>query len=198
MNLQVQQFMFSLSLLLLLVSFIGVESSNDHFISNRIKRGSSLSPNGTRYWLSDSGNIAFGFYPLPCTSSSITTCIDQYVVGIWFVNSPHKTLVWTANRDDPPLSNLYSLIITEEGNFLLRADNKDKPLIDVHRHIQPVSYAKMHDNGYFVLYNAESQIIWESFDYPTDTILGGQVLKDDVDMVSGVSLFNPGSGEYKQ
>ncbi|KAI3970660.1 hypothetical protein MKX01_024307, partial [Papaver californicum] len=61
-------------------------------------------------------------------------------------------------------------------------DNKDKLLLpDVP---EPASYAKMHDNGNFVLYGSESQIVWESFDYPTDTILGGQKLKAGIDLFS--------------
>jgi hypothetical protein len=34
----------------------------------------------------------------------------------------------------------------------------------------------MLDSGNFVLYNNSNSVIWESFDHPTDTILGGQNL----------------------
>ncbi|XP_026437820.1 epidermis-specific secreted glycoprotein EP1-like [Papaver somniferum] len=71
---------------------------------------------------------------------------------------------------------------------------------------EPVLYAKLHDNGNFVLYGSnsqivwqsfdyptdtDSQIVWQSFDYPTDTLLGGQKLK------LGVDHLVSNSGKYK-
>ena len=46
----------------------------------------------------------------------------------------------------------------------------------------------MLDSGNFVLYNNSNSVIWESFDHPTDTILGGQNLFDYTDfLVSSVA-----------
>ncbi|KAF3950191.1 hypothetical protein CMV_024021 [Castanea mollissima] len=42
----------------------------------------------------------------------------------------------------------------------------------------------MHDSGNFVLYNNSSHVIWQSFDNPTDTILGGQNLSNGDELVS--------------
>ncbi|KAI3981322.1 hypothetical protein MKX01_004586, partial [Papaver californicum] len=84
-----------------------------------------------------------------------------------------QTLVWTANHNDVPLQKPSSIPFTNEGKLNLRImpDNKEKPLVpDIQ---EPVSYAEMRDDGNFVLYGSESQIVWESFDDPTDTILGG-------------------------
>ena len=39
-----------------------------------------------------------------------------------------------------------------------------------------VSYATMLDSGIFVLYDKDSKKVWQSFEHPTDTILGGQTL----------------------
>ncbi|KAF9601975.1 hypothetical protein IFM89_024521 [Coptis chinensis] len=41
------------------------------------------------------------------------------------------------------------------------------------------------DNGNLVLYDSYSRIVWESFDYPTDTILPGQTLKYGHSLSSG-------------
>ncbi|RZC89547.1 hypothetical protein C5167_027089 [Papaver somniferum] len=119
-----------------------------------------------------------------------------YVIGTWFVKSLRETLVWTTNRNDVPLSSPSSIFLTNEGKFVLRvADNNDAPLVpDVN---EAVSYAVMHDDGNFVLYASDSKILWQSFDHPTDTILRGQKLKDGVDHISSVSVFNQGSGKYK-
>lgn len=67
-------------------------------------------------------------------------------------------------------------------------NDKEQPLIP---NIQePVSYAVMHENGNFALYGSESQIDWQSFDYPTHTILGGQKLRSGVDLISGKSRLS--------
>lgn len=192
--------MIIFSIAQLLVPSVVVESSND--FSSNITRGSSLSTssnNITSYWLSPSGNIAFGFYKLPCSNNySSSNCTqDRYVVGIWFVNSPTKTLVWTANRNDPPLYAPSSILFTDEGNLILQmANNKDKPLLH-DEPAEPGLYAVMHDNGNFVLYGSNSRVIWESFDYPTDTILGGQKLKNGDGLISSMTSFNLGYGFFK-
>ncbi|XP_026400033.1 G-type lectin S-receptor-like serine/threonine-protein kinase RLK1 [Papaver somniferum] len=198
MKLHLLLIIFSITLILVLL--VVVESSND--FSSNITRGSSLSTssntNNTSYWRSPSGNIAFGFYKLPCSNNySSSNCTqDRYVVGIWFFNSPTKTLVWTANRNDPPLYAPSSILFTDEGNLILQmADNKDKPLL--HDVPEPGLYAVMHDNGNFVLYGSNSRVIWESFDYPTDTILGGQKLQNGDGLISSMTSFNLGYGFYK-
>lgn len=40
-----------------------------------------------------------------------------------------------------------------------------------------VSYGTMLDNGNFVLVNNKSAIVWESFKFPTDTLLPNQSLE---------------------
>ncbi|KAF2314722.1 hypothetical protein GH714_030172 [Hevea brasiliensis] len=94
-------------------------------------------------------------------------------------NSP-KHPVWLANRNTPILEN----------TGLLTIDNGTGSLTIVHEGRKPVELysgynnssrnvtAKLHDNGNFVLAEANSggQILWQSFDYPTDTLLPGMKL----------------------
>ncbi|XP_026430317.1 EP1-like glycoprotein 1 [Papaver somniferum] len=54
----------------------------------------------------------------------------------------------------------------------------------------------MHGDDNFVSYGSESQVVWQSFDHPIDILLGGQKLKDVVELVSSLSLFNHGYGSY--
>ncbi|RZC89546.1 hypothetical protein C5167_027091 [Papaver somniferum] len=179
----------TLSSLLFVIPLLVVESSSasDPLVSSNITRGSSLSTSSSDsspYWLSPSGNIAFGFYRLPCTRC-LPNGSDRYVVGIWFVKSSQQTLVWSTNRNDFLLHKPSSIIFTDEGKLMLRImpGNKEKPLLpDVP---EAASYAKMHDDGNLVLYGSSSQIMWESFDYPSDTILGGQKLRPGIDLISG-------------
>ncbi len=55
----------------------------------------------------------------------------------------------------------------------------------------------MLDSGNFVLYNNSNSVIWESFDHPTDTILGGQNLFDYTDfLVSSVARSDHSRGRF--
>ncbi|KAF5177754.1 G-type lectin S-receptor-like serine/threonine-protein kinase [Thalictrum thalictroides] len=168
-------------LLYLLLSFVISiplvvgESSVSKF---NITIGSSIStsPNGTNYWLSPSGVYAFGFYPL-CSGC------DRYGVGIWLTKSYDSTLVWTPNLDnDEPISNA-SIVVDQYGVFVLRRSGSTlKPLFG--NLFEPALYAMMKDSGNFVVYNSVSDIIWQSFDHPTDTIVSGQTLKSGHSLIS--------------
>ncbi|KAG6673955.1 hypothetical protein I3842_15G017400 [Carya illinoinensis] len=76
--------------------------------NSSISLGSSLSPNTKPYWLSSSSQFAFGFYRKD----------GGFAIGIWLENIRQKTVVWTANRDDLPLSRNVTLLLTNDGNEL--------------------------------------------------------------------------------
>jgi primary-amine oxidase len=85
---------------------------------NSIELGSSIVAGTNSSWKSPSGDFTFGFYPLAST---------HYLVGIWFDKIPQKTLVWSANRDDP--ARIGSTInFTVKGQFLLQHAKKTSVL----------------------------------------------------------------------
>ena len=67
--------------------------------------GSSLSPKNNSYWLSSSGQFAFGFYKID----------NGFAIGIWMEAIQRKTVIWTANRDDPPLPQDVNLSFSSDG-----------------------------------------------------------------------------------
>uniref|UniRef100_A0A2N9HCQ2 Receptor-like serine/threonine-protein kinase n=1 Tax=Fagus sylvatica TaxID=28930 RepID=A0A2N9HCQ2_FAGSY len=86
------------------------------------------------------------------------------------------------------------LNLTSDG-LLLRTEQGEENLIANSSY--PADSASMHDSGNFVLYNTSSYVIWESFDFPTDTILGGQNLSYDYyGLVSSVSRSDHSSGRF--
>jgi hypothetical protein len=102
------------------------------------------------------------------------------------MGQPNNTVVWTANRDDEPVSFNATIHLSEEGKLLLRTEQGNENLI---ANVSEVAAsASMLDSGNFVLYNGSS-VIWQSFDYPTDTILGGQNLTSSDELVSRVSKY---------
>ncbi|KAK4266350.1 hypothetical protein QN277_027290 [Acacia crassicarpa] len=145
--------------------FVYLLCSNAQTSSNSIQPGSSLVAGSNTSWRSPSADFAFGFYPL---------LNGHYLVGIWFNKIiPNKTLVWSANRDDPAQFGS-SINLTQSGQLVLHHANGS--LVSIYNQTNNASSASMQDNGNFVLKNSLSNTIWESFASPTDTILPGQRL----------------------
>ncbi|KAK0579763.1 hypothetical protein LWI29_031046 [Acer saccharum] len=129
---------------------------------------------------------------------------NKWYLGIWYKNLPVRTYVWVANRDNPLAnSSLGSLKITNQSIVLL---NRDENLIvwssNQTKVVNPV--AQLLDSGNFVLREAdhEDEFLWQSFDYPTDTLLPG--MKLGWDLRTGFERFitswrntdDPSSGDF--
>ena len=108
-------------------------------------------------WSSPSNRFAFGFYPQG----------SGFAVGIWLVVMDTITVVWTASRNDPPVTSKASLDFTKDGKLVLRTEQGPEQVIASSAKV-PASYAAMLDSGNFVLYDNDSKIIWQSFDTPTE------------------------------
>ncbi|GFS44001.1 cyclin d4;2 [Actinidia rufa] len=129
------------------------------------------------------------------TCSDVSTVDDGRRVGIWLVGKPNDTVVWTANRDDPLVSSNSTLEFTTDGRLILYTDQGIEQSVAYTNDELAVS-AAMLDTGNFVLYDNSSSSIWESFSFPTDTILGNQTLDRDSSLVSSVSSSDHSSGHF--
>ncbi|GFY91268.1 receptor-like protein kinase 1 [Actinidia rufa] len=153
---------------------------------SNITLGSSLTPTSTTNssWWSPSGLYAFGFYQQD----------NGYYVGVFLAGIPEKTVVWTANRDDPPVPSNATLAFTDGMLVLQQPPGPNTNIADLP---QPASAASMLDSGNFVLYNSNQEIIWQSFDHPTDTIVPGQRLTAGKELFSGASETDPSTGIFR-
>ncbi|KAI9115041.1 hypothetical protein K1719_014054 [Acacia pycnantha] len=167
--------------------FVFLLCSNAQKGSNSIQLGSSLVAGSNTSWRSPSSDFAFGFYPL---------LNGRYLVGIWFDKIiPHKTLVWSLNRDDPAQIGS-SINLTQSGHFVLHHANSS--LVSIYNQTNNASSASMLDNGNFVLKNSLSNTIWQSFASPTDTILPGQNLVMGQILYSNMNgTLDYSTGNYK-
>ncbi|XP_010277462.1 PREDICTED: G-type lectin S-receptor-like serine/threonine-protein kinase LECRK1 [Nelumbo nucifera] len=164
-----------LLLLLLIVSY--PHGSHAQTTSSNITLGSSITTVNESFWASPSGDFAFGFY-------SLSTGL--FLVGIWFDKIPKKTLVWSANRNHlAPAGSVVALTLT--GNLVLSYPNGT--IYSIYNGTAARS-ASMENDGNFVLRNSTSQVIWQSFSFPTDTLLPGQVL------VMGQKLYSNANGTF--
>eukprot|EP00258_Populus_trichocarpa_P044636 XP_024460655.1 G-type lectin S-receptor-like serine/threonine-protein kinase LECRK3 [Populus trichocarpa] len=156
---------------------------------SRIELGSSLSTNiPPTSWRSPSRHFAFGFYRQG----------SGFIVGIWLASKPDATFTWTINRDVPHVSSNATLELTKKGKLLLRRhrNNATDEEIFIANFKGSASYAQMLDSGNFVLYNEHSEAIWESFSFPTDTILGGQNLYKGGELFSRASAIDLSTGRF--
>ncbi|XVF61853.1 hypothetical protein PTKIN_Ptkin08bG0167400 [Pterospermum kingtungense] len=152
-----------------------------------ISVGSSLTPTGSpSAWFSPSKLFAFGFYKQG----------NGYAVGIYLAGVPQRTVVWTANRDDPPVPSTATLLLTTDGRLIIQSSQGQERYI-TDDSSQKVAKASMLDSGNFVLYNSDHKIIWQSFDHPTTTIVQGQRLSAGMELFSSVSETDQSTGIFR-
>lgn len=151
--------------------------------NSSIRQGYSLYPNTSLP--SPNRLFGFGFYPQG----------NKYAVGIWLSSDLNNTVVWTFNRDGPLVSSNSTIYFN--GTHLLLTDTGDETLIsDYNNPGLPAVYGFMLDSGNLVLCDRRSRVVWESFNSPTDTILGGQTLSNRGSLVSSKSSSDPSSGRF--
>ncbi|XP_016486771.1 G-type lectin S-receptor-like serine/threonine-protein kinase LECRK3 [Nicotiana tabacum] len=148
-----------------------------------ITPGSSLTPNANSSWFSPSRRFAFGFYEQT----------NGYAVGISIIGMSKKTAVWTANRDSPAVPSSAVLLLTTDGRLIVQVGQE----ITVINPSQSIASASMLDTGNFVLYNSDHNIIWQSFDNPTNTILPGQHLSAGQELFSSASEEDDSFGIFR-
>ncbi|BAT76355.1 hypothetical protein VIGAN_01434200 [Vigna angularis var. angularis] len=83
-----------------------------------------------------------------------------------------------------------------DGKLVLTDDQREEKVIAPNFSAKAAS-ASVLDSGNFVLYNTKNDIIWQSFDYPTDTLLGGQSLPNGHQLVCNSSQNDHSSGRFR-
>ncbi|XP_017979707.1 PREDICTED: uncharacterized protein LOC18593792 [Theobroma cacao] len=96
-------------------------------------------------------------------------------VGIWMINVPSKDIVWVANRDHPFSGSSQPVLTINDDGYLVIVDSRITYRVSDDPSSQNVS-ATLLDSGNLVLRNENFDVLWQSFDYPTDTFLPGMKL----------------------
>ncbi|CAN6228069.1 unnamed protein product [Urochloa humidicola] len=140
---------------------------------------------GNERLISSNGKFALGFFQ---TGKESNNTLNSYL-GIRFNKVPKLTLVWTANGDNPsagPASP--ELMISGDGNLIVMAQGTIVWTTKINFTSNNDTVAVLMDSGNLVLRSSSnsSDIFWQSFDYPTDTLLSGA--KIGRNMVTGTNL----------
>ncbi|KAJ4718137.1 putative Receptor protein kinase [Melia azedarach] len=194
----------------LIIVFTGISYAQ----TNKLLQGQLLKDGDVL--VSAYGNFKLGFFSP-----------DQYTreryLGIWYDKPRDRTLrpyfgepirprpVWIANSNSPILSNESPRLTIDntDGNLkILRDGGSPIPISLVPRAGNNNTGAFLLKNGNFVLYEMNSngsisQELWQSFDYPTDTLLPGMKLGFNLQtgkewfLRSRESYSSPAEGYYK-
>ena len=176
--------------LLILISILWILATVQ--AQGNVSVGEILSANDKNMtWQSPSGDFAFGFHPIPGGK-------DQFLLAIWYAKIPERTLVWYANRENPATGRESKVELTRTGHLVLK-DPEEKELwrSESLTNDSQVSHAPMLDTGNFVITSKNSDNIWESFKYPTDTILPTQELDVDGNLLSALAETSYSKGKYQ-
>ncbi|KAK3141416.1 hypothetical protein QOZ80_4BG0333620 [Eleusine coracana subsp. coracana] len=117
--------------------------------------------------ISDGGVFALGFFSLK------NSMLSSYV-GIWYNNIPERTYVWIANRNNPLTTNLPGKLVFTNSSDLVLLDSTGHALWTTTNNIttrNDGAAAILLNSGNLVVRLPNGTDIWESFHYPTDTIV---------------------------
>ncbi|GMN69305.1 hypothetical protein TIFTF001_038354 [Ficus carica] len=123
-------------------------------------------------------------------------------LGMWYKRTPGK-VVWVANRDNPITNTYGELVVSENGNFVLL--NQSKSTIwssNISSVAKSPVFLQLLDSGNLVLRDDTSlNYLWQSFDYPCDTLLPDMKISWDKDsgreryLTSWTAPDDPSSGD---
>ncbi|XP_047168701.1 putative receptor protein kinase ZmPK1 [Vigna umbellata] len=177
----------SITLFLLPLLYFQLSSSS----SSSLTMGSSLSVENPHHILiSPNAIFSAGFLAIGD---------NAYSFAIWFTE-PHfhspTSVTWMANRDQPVNGKSSKLSLTNDGNMVLidaalniawSSNTASSAPVELH----------LKDDGNLVLRHLQGTVLWQSFDFPTDTLVPGQPLTRYTQLVSSRSESNHSSGFYK-
>ncbi|KAK9167798.1 hypothetical protein Scep_002989 [Stephania cephalantha] len=157
-------------------------------LPHSLSKGSSLSvekPNDVLK--SSNGVFAAGFHSVGD---------NAYCFAVWFTQSAaNSTIVWMANRDQPVNGRGSVVSLLGDGNLVLRDVGEIDTWESNTRWLSQVELALL-DTGNLVLQTPDNDILWESFKFPTDTLLPYQQITRHAKLISPRSKSNYSSGWY--
>ncbi|KAJ6968723.1 receptor protein kinase ZmPK1 isoform X2 [Populus alba x Populus x berolinensis] len=154
---------------------------------NVLRRGSSLSvEDDSDILISPDKIFSCGFYGMGQ---------NAYWFSIWFTNSKDRTVVWMANRDRPANGRGSRVSLRRDGAMVL-TDVDESIIWETNTTSTDVGRAELLDTGNLVLKDPGGKILWQSFDFPTDTLLPNQLFTKRTKLVARLHSGSYASGYF--
>ena len=160
-----------------------------------LKHGEWIINNGSTL-VSAGGMFELGFFT-PMESLS-----PKRFVGIWYHTWGQQVVVWVANRDHPiPDGSTGFFGIAEDGKLKVWDNSsfrKEYWTPDLEKSSSTNQIVRLMDSGNLVLSEdvQSAMILWESFNFPTDTFLSGMKMDEKTNLVSWNGPSDPGTGQF--
>ncbi|XP_076921269.1 G-type lectin S-receptor-like serine/threonine-protein kinase SD3-1 [Bidens hawaiensis] len=150
------------SIFLLVIVILPVVSSN-------IPLGSKLSVEEKNHWASPNGDFEIGFF----------NRMNEYGIGIrissGLIPADKQPVVWAAGGDLRVGDKSY-FELTKTGELVLYDSTRGVTVWASNTTNLSVESAVLQDDGNLILLKNNKDIVWQSFDTPSDTLLPGQNL----------------------
>ncbi|KAL1223016.1 G-type lectin S-receptor-like serine/threonine-protein kinase [Cardamine amara subsp. amara] len=104
--------------------------------------------------------------------------------------------IWSSNRDSP-VSNSGTMNLTPRGISVIEDGKSQKPVWSTPVLSSPVYSLRLTDSGNLLLLDHLNVSLWESFQFPTDSIVVGQRLMLGMSLSGSVLESNISTGDYK-
>ncbi|KHN19793.1 Receptor-like serine/threonine-protein kinase SD1-7 [Glycine soja] len=119
------------------------------------------------YWKLASKDLHSGFFNLANSN-------NRYL-GVWYKNIFPRTTVWVANKETPLKDNTGILEVgTNQGILSIKDGGGAKIWSSSASHTPNKSIVvKLLESGNMVVKDGHNNLLWQSFDYPSDTLLPG-------------------------
>ena len=145
----------------LLFFFLGFQFTNtttNDTVTNTVQPGQSLTTSETI--VSANGIFQLGFFS-PWSST-------KYYLGIWYTNVSKQAVDWVANREYGFIDSSVVLKINQDGDLVI-SDSKIYSLL-TYTSASNGPYAMLLNTGNLILTDRGLDVLWQSFDHPTDTL----------------------------
>lgn len=167
---------FSLVLAILLPLCLHAPGSSAR---SMLRRGSSLHvEDESDFLISPDKTFTAGFFKVGT---------NAYCFAVWFTaraGEANRTAVWTANRDQPVNGHGSKLSLQEDGCLVL-FNFDDSPVWRANSSFGGrADKLELLNTGNLVLRDRSGLLRWQSFDYPTDTLLPLQPITKGMTLVS--------------
>ena len=136
--------------------------------------------------VSPGGNFSCGFYKV---------ATNAYTLAIWFARSADATVAWTANRDAPVNGRGSRAGFRKDGSLALQ-DLDGRVVWSTNTSGTQADRVQLLDTGNLIVADAAGRLLWQSFDWPTDTLLPEQPITRYKRLVSASARGLPYSGYY--